>query len=182
MTDHELIDLYFQRSEDAIAATKNIYGAYCNTIISRIVGNTEDTEECISDVLLRVWNAIPPEIPKNFKGWIGCIARNCAITLCKKKGREPERIGDAALELSVALNGNPDQVIDATTLGGAISQFLSAQKTEIRIAFLRRYWYGDSLEETAIYMGWSIAKTKTVLFRTRRKLKDFLQREGIMYG
>lgn len=182
MTDSELIDLYLQRSEEAIAATKRVYGSYCNAIASRIVGNIEDTEECVSDVLLRVWNAIPPEIPRNFKGWIGCITRNCAITMCRKREKEPERIGEAALELSFALDGNPEQIVDAKILGRAISEFLSAQKKEIRIAFLRRYWYGDSLEETAAYMGWSTAKTKTVLFRTREKLKNNLKQEDIMYG
>lgn len=182
MTDNELIDLYLQRSEDAVAATEKRYGTYCTAIASRITGNAEDAEECVSDVLLRVWNAIPPEIPKNFKGWIGCITRNCAITLCRKKERQPECVGEAALELSFALDGDPGEVVDAKALGGAISDFLSTQKKETRIAFLRRYWYGDTLEETARYMGWSTAKTKTVLFRTREKLKDYLKREDIIYG
>ena len=182
MTDNELIDLYLQRSEDAIAATKGVYGSYCNAIASRIVGNAEDTEECVSDVLLRVWNAIPPEIPRNFKGWIGCITRNCAITMCRKRDKEPERVGEAALELSFALDGNPEQETDAKVLGNTISKFLLEQKKDVRIAFLRRYWYGDSLEETAAYMGWSAAKTKTVLFRTREKLKNYLKQEEIMYG
>lgn len=182
MTDNELIDLYLQRSEDAVSATETVYGAYCTAIASRIIGNAEDTEECISDVLLRVWNAIPPEIPRNFKGWIGCITRNCAITLCRKKEREPECVGEVALELSFALSGDPGEIVDAKALGGAISKFLSAQKKENRIAFLRRYWYGDSLEETAAHMGWSTAKTKTVLFRTREKLRDYLKKEDIMYG
>lgn len=182
MTDSELIDLYLQRSEEAIAATKRVYGAYCNAIASRIVGNIEDTEECVSDVLLRVWNAIPPEIPRNFKGWIGCITRNCAITMCRKRDKESERIGEAALELSFALDGDPEQAADAKVLGNAISKFLLEQKKDVRIAFLRRYWYGDSLEETAAYMGWSAAKTKTVLFRTREKLKNYLKQEDIVYG
>lgn len=182
MTDNELIDLYLQRSEDAIAATKRVYGSYCTAIASRIVGNTEDTEECISDVMLRVWNAIPPEIPSNFKGWIGCITRNCAITLCRKRDKEPEYIGEAALELSFALDGNPEQETDAKVLGETISKFLFEQKKDVRIAFLRRYWYGDSLEETAEHMGWSTAKTKTVLFRTREKLKNYLKQEEVMHG
>lgn len=181
MTDNELIELYMQRSEDAVAATERAYGAYCTAIASRITGNAEDAEECVADVLLRVWNAIPPEIPKNFKGWIGCITRNCAITLCGKKERQPECVGEAALELSFALDGDPEEIVDAKALGAAISEFLSGQKKELRIAFLRRYWYGDSLEETARYMGWSAAKTKTVLFRTREKLKDYLKKEEILY-
>ena len=180
MTDSELIDLYLQRSEEAIVATKRVYGSYCNAIASRIVGNIEDTEECVSDVLLRVWNAIPPEIPRNFKGWIGCITRNCAITMCRKREKEPERIGEAALELSFALDGNPEQIVDAKILGRAISEFLSAQKKEIRIAFLRRYWYGDGIGEIAQNLRMTPHTASVRLFRLRQRLQKYLQKEGLI--
>ena len=88
MNDNDLINLYLERSEEAIKETVHTYGAYCNSIALRILGNAEDAEECMSDVCLRVWNAIPPESPRNFKGWLGTITRNCAITLCRKRDRE----------------------------------------------------------------------------------------------
>ena len=182
MTDQRLIELYTARSEEAIAETERIYGAYCRTIAGRILGNEEDAEECLSDVWLRVWNAIPPQQPTNFKGWIGAITRNAAISLCRRKDREPQRVGDAALELALDLTEGPEREVEAKVLGEAISAFLQAQPAQSRIAFLRRYWYGDTVEETAKYMGWGVGKTKTNLFRTRQKLKDYLKKEDLYHG
>ncbi len=50
MTDRELTDLYFARSERAVEATQAVYGAYCRAIALRILGSEEDTEECLADV------------------------------------------------------------------------------------------------------------------------------------
>ena len=182
MNDNDLINLYLERSEEAIKETVHTYGAYCNSIALRILGNAEDAEECMSDVCLRVWNAIPPESPRNFKGWLGTITRNCAITLCRKRDREPECIEEAALELSISLNGNPEADINTKVLGETINTFLLSLQKEARIVFLRRYWYGDTVEEAARHMHWSIAKTKTVLFRTRNQLKTYLEKEGLIHG
>lgn len=182
MTDQKLIELYAARSEEAIAETERIYGGYCRAIADRILGSDQDAEECLSDVWLRVWNTIPPERPANFKGWLGTIARNCAISLCRKKSREPRQVSDAALELALALTDGPETDVEAKILGEAINAFLAAQPVQTRIAFLRRYWYGDTVEETARHMGWGVGKTKTVLFRTRRKLKDYLEKEELYHG
>ena len=182
MTDQRLIELYTARSEEAIAETKRIYGAYCRTIADRVLGSEEDTEECLSDVWLRVWNAIPPQQPANFKGWLGAITRNAAITICRRRDREPQRIGDAALELALELTDGPEREVEAKVLGEVISAFLQAQPAQSRVAFLRRYWYGDTVEETAKYMSWGVGKTKTNLFRTRQKLKEYLKKEDLYHG
>ena len=63
MTDHQIIDLYFQRSETAISATENIYGAYCRSIAARILQNKEDAREVVNDTYWKVWNSIPPLRP-----------------------------------------------------------------------------------------------------------------------
>lgn len=182
MTDQELIELFEARAEDAIAETERIYGAYCRAIADRILGSEQDAEECLADVWLRVWNAIPPERPANFKGWLGTITRNCAISLCRKRDREPRKVSDAALELALTLTDGPERDVEAQALGEAISAFLKRQPAQVRIAFLRRYWYGDTVEETAKHMGWGVGKTKTNLFRTRQKLKDYLEKEELYHG
>ena len=100
MTDEELIGLYFARSEEAIEATRRQYGAYCLAVAGRILGCPEDAEECISDVWLRAWEAIPPLRPASLKGWLGTVARNAALSMCRARARQPERGGDGALELA----------------------------------------------------------------------------------
>ena len=97
LTDQELLDLYFARSEEAVAATRTVYGPYCRAIALRVLGSEEDAEECLSDVWLRVWNAIPPERPDHFKGWLGVVTRNQALTLRRAKDRQPQQVDEAAL-------------------------------------------------------------------------------------
>lgn len=182
MTDEELIGLYFARSEEAIEATRRQYGAYCLAVAGRILGCPEDAEECISDVWLRAWEAIPPLRPASLKGWLGTVARNAALSMCRARARQPERVGDGALELAMGLSGGPGERLEARELGEAISAFLTRQPEPMRRAFLRRYWYGDTVEETALRLGWSLSRTKSALFRLRKKLKIYLEQEELLHG
>ena len=145
MTDSELIALYQARDPRAVEETRAQYGAWCAAIARRLLTDSRDVEECLSDCALAVWNAIPPQRPEHFKGWLGAIVRNRAIAL-----------------------------------GRAISDFLRTQKPGARTAFLRRYWYAESVEEVASHLGWSVSKTKSSLMRTRNRLREYLHREGYL--
>ncbi len=182
MTDEELLGLYFARSEEAIRATGMVYGSYCRAIALRILDSEEDAEECLADVWLRVWNAVPPERPEHFKGWLGVITRNQALTLLRSRERRPRQVEEAALELALSLSGGPEAELEARELGQAVSAFLADQPERSRGVFLRRYWYGDTVEEAARWAGWSLSRTKSALFRMRKKLKDYLKKEGLYRG
>ncbi len=182
MTDEELMELYQARSEEAIAATQRKYGAYCHAVAWNILADEQDVEECLSDVWMKVWDAIPPQRPSHFKGWLATVTRNCAITLTRSRARMPAQAGEAALELAQTLTGGPEEDMEAQALGEAVSRFLAGQPYGVRTAFLRRYWYGDTVEETARCLGWTLGKTKTVLFRTRNKLKKYLEEEELYHG
>ncbi len=86
MTDQQLIDLYFARDEGAVAETERKYGAYCRAIARRLLADSRDVEECLSDCALAVWNAIPPQRPERFKGWLGAIVRNRALAIGRQNG------------------------------------------------------------------------------------------------
>lgn len=182
MTDEELLDLFFARSEEALPALRDKYGAYCAAIARQLLWDSRDVEECLNDCRLTVWNAIPPTRPQHFKGWLGAVVRNRALAIGRANGRWPETVEDAALELAGCVP-RPDSAQDeaaAKALGGAITAFLRGEKEDARRAFLRRYWYADSVSEAARRLGWSESKTKTVLFRTRNKLRDYLCKEGYL--
>lgn len=182
MTDQQIVELYFAREEEALARTQEKYGPWCRTIARNILGEERDVEECLSDCWLLVWNAIPPARPERFQGWLGAIVRNRALFLRTRRGRQGDTVALAELELTQCLadSETPEGRAEAAELGRAISAFLREQKRDIAVAFLRRYWYADSMEEIACRMGWSVSKTKSVLFRTRKKLSLYLKKEGLL--
>ena len=79
MNDSEIIELYFQRDEQAIKETDSRYGGLCHHIAYNILNNKEDAEECVSDAYVGVWNAIPPARPDNFMAFISRITRNLSL-------------------------------------------------------------------------------------------------------
>ena len=180
MEDKDIVALYWARSEEAIRATAAKYGAYCGTIARRLLTDERDVEECLSDCAMAVWNAIPPVCPEHFKGWLGAVVRHRALAIGRANGRRPPTVEESALELAACLaeGDTPHRQLEARELGETLSRFLFLQKPEVRTAFLRRYWYAESLEEVAAYMGWGLSRTKSVLFRTRKRLETYLKQEG----
>ena len=163
-------------------ALQQVYGAYCAAIVSRILTDSRDCEECLNDVWLRVWKSLDNHKPANLKGWLGSIARNCAITRLLQLGRQNRLLEDCASELAFTLQNGPAEQMESRLLGEAISAFLKSQPKLNRIVFLRRYWYADTVEQAANHVGWTVSKTKTVLYRIRLKLKDYLMKEDLYDG
>lgn len=181
MTDAELIELYFARDSRAVEETQRVYGPYCAAIARRLLEDGRDVEECLNDVWLAVWRAIPPTRPEHFKGWLGTIVRNRAVAIGRQNGRRPETADETALELAACLpQSDAYTEMETAELGRAVSEFLRRQKPDAQAAFLRRYWYLDSVDEVAARFGWSVSKTKSVLFRTRNRLWEYLSKEGYL--
>lgn len=182
MTDQEIIDLFFARSEQALSLTQQKYGAWCRRLAGNILGEARDVEECLSDCWLLLWNAIPPARPEHFQGYLGAVVRNRALLLRSRRARRPDTVELAALELAACLppGDGPERRLEAAELGRAISAFLEGQPQTVQTVFLRRYWYADSMEDIAARLGWSQTRTRSVLFRARKKLKAYLKQEGYL--
>lgn len=147
-----------------------------------ILGNAEDAEECVNDTLLSVWNAIPQTIPENLKAFVCRIARNTALKKLEYNTAE-KRSPNAAVSLAELEEIIPDKRASSDDAGEniseAISEFLLLQKPEIRRVFIRRYWFFDSVSDIAKRFSYSESKVKSMLFHTRKKLKNYLTKEGI---
>lgn len=182
MTDQELMELFLARSEEAVPALTAQYGPYCRAVAARLLADPRDVDECLNDCWLAVWRAIPPARPEHFKGWLAAIVRNRALALGRENSRRPPTVDEAALELASCLppGSDPSDAAEYHALSQAVDRFLRAQPKDVRVAFLRRYWYADPVEDAARRLGWSVSKTKSVLFRTRNKLRDQLQKEGFL--
>ena len=184
MEDEMIVDLYWQRSDLAISETNQKYGRYCHTIAYNICGTEEDAEECVNDTWLRAWNLMPDQRPTILSAFLGRITRNFAINLIKTKNRIKRGGGEAVLaldELEECIPGgrNPEQALEEKELEKAIGRFVSQLPQPEKTIFVLRYWRVAPIDEIAEKLQFSKGKIKSSLFRTRRKLRDYLQEEGL---
>jgi len=185
MTDIEIIDLYWARSESAIYETAQQYNGFCTSISMNILNNRQDAEECVNDTFLRVWNAIPPQRPTVFSSFLGRITRNLSLDRYKARKAKKRSSDETALLLSeledcIPSNKNVEDEVETRILEEAIDRFLTAAGKNDRVFFVRRYWFADSITEIAQRFSVTESKVKTSLFRTRQKLRIYLEKEGIM--
>ena len=177
MEDDRIIGMFFERSENAISETQNKYGRYCHSIALRILGSDEDAEECVNDTYVSLWNAIPPQSPGNLKQFIGRIARNIAINRYNYNNASKRlRTSDIILdEYSECIPDNAESIADNAAFKEMLNDFLEALPEDTRIMFLRRYWYFRDIKEIAEGMNISPGTVKSTLFRTREKLRCYLE-------
>lgn len=184
MEDQEIYALYFKRNEQAITATHQKYGAWCRGIAHRILHNNEETEECVSDTYLTVWNNIPPQKPQIFRAWLGKITRNLALSRYRSLTADKRGGGETSLvlaELSYCVSGNPgaDTALEAQEVIRLLNQFLSGLPETQRNIFIRRYWHMASIRDIAKTYHISESRVTSMLFRQRKQLRALLEQEGV---
>ena len=172
----DIIELLERRDEQGLELLKEKYAGFCYAIIYHLLRDHEQTEEALNDVWLRIWNSIPPARPTHLRAYLAKTARNIAIDYIKRDTAQ-RRSGLTTLldEISDIV---PDCSVSDGFLKDALNRFLRSLKTEERRIFLRRYWYGASIEELAEELGCSQTRVANILLRTRKKLKRYLEKEG----
>lgn len=184
MDDRSIVELYLQRSEEAILETDIKYGRYCHRIAFNILGNDEDSEECVNDAYMRTWGSIPPNEPNSLSSFIGKITRNLALDKLRSKNSDKRGAGEIPLaldELSDCVSGF-DEISrreDSAEIREALNGFLESLNPVERSVFMLRYWMVEPIDNIAEMKGMSSSKVTTMLFRTRNKLKKHFMKEGI---
>ena len=184
MNDKNIVDLYFNRDEEAIAQTDKKYGRYCYSIAYNILTNKEDAEESVSDTYMTAWRAIPPRRPSVLSTFLGKITRHISIDRWRERSANKRGCGEVTLALEeledcVAGLQNVEMEYERKELIRAYVKFLDTLPVTERRVFLCRYWYVDSVEAIAEKFGFSQSKVKTMLHRTRAKLRMQLAEEGL---
>ena len=185
MKDSEIIELYFERNEEAIEKTSEKYGVYCKTVAENILKNPEDSEECLSSALFVLWNSIPPQKPENLKIFLAKITRNLALNTLKAKFAEKRggKEGFAAFdELSecIPAENSIEESFDAAELEKAINDFAKNLPEKERNIFIRRYFFFESPKEIAERYSFSENRVSVILHRIRKKLRKHLEKEGFL--
>ena len=183
MEDYEIVELYWQRSENAIRESDRKYGRYCFKIAQNILFDRSDSEECVNDTWLRAWESMPPNRPERLGAYLGRITRNLALNLYEKLTAEKRGAGETPVvldELSEVIGKESDVEanVDLTLLKDTINDFLRQLDKETRIIFVQRYYYMATVKEIAANLHLSDSKVKMTLLRTREKLRVWLQEEG----
>lgn len=183
MEDEAIIDLYWQRDEEALRQSDKKYGAFCRQIALRIVGILEDAEECVNDTWLRAWEAMPPSRPGRLDTFLGKITRNLSLDRWRALRAQKRWQGQAELALTelgdcLPASGGVEQEVEAAALAESLNRFLEALPQEKRVLFVRRYWYLCSVEELAAWSGRRRGTVSAALFRLRQDLREHLEREG----
>jgi len=182
--DTQIIDLFFERSEQAIRELDKKYGAAVTKTAANILHSRRDAEECVNDTWLAVWDSIPPHRPEPLAGFVCRIARNLAVSKLRSETAQ-KRNGSLDLvldELEDFLPSGADVESDydyKETVDG-INRFLSTLDYDDRFLFVRRYWYADSVKEIAAAMHERENRVSVRLFRLREKLRKTLQKEGLL--
>ena len=182
MDDKQIVDLFFERNEDAILETEKKYSRYVNYIAANILPLKEDCEECANDVYLRLWNSIPPAKPDNLKAYVGTLTRNLALDMHDKNTAKKRKTAATLVYDEIAEcipDVSSEDATDNVALKTALNKFLGSLNQGKRIVFMQRYWYLSSVKEIAELNGLSENNVKTTLLRLRAKLKKFLEKEGI---
>lgn len=184
MKDEEIVELFWKRSEDAVEETQRAYKNYCGTIAFQIVGSREDAEECVNDALAAAWNSIPPQKPEDLKTYMGKLTREISISRRRRERAQKRTPGEYQVSLEeigeVAADRDLIDELDSRALAEEISRFLWTLPEEQRDLFVRRYWYGDSIEAACRRFGIGQSKAKVSLKRTRDRLRDHLIQRGYL--
>ena len=184
MDDEKIIELFFNRSEQAIEEVDKKYGKTCHNISYNILHNKLDAEECVNDAYLGAWNAIPPARPNPLLTYLCKIVRNLSIkryefnTAIKRNSTY-----DVAMEELESCLSSPETVeseIALKELTHIIENFLDSLSTENRVIFLRRYWFSDTYSDIAARVGMTEKNVSVRLTRIREKLRNYLTEREVL--
>jgi len=178
--DKRIVELFWQRSDDAVAETQRVYGKRLTAQALRILGSAQDAEECVNDALLRAWNAIPPHRPEALGAFLAKIVRGLAIDRLRAREADKRGGGEYLLsleELSQCVGGT-DTAFEQGALTDAVGEYLRTLSPEARWMFLRRYFDFESIQDIARAANCTQSKVKSTLARARKGLRAHLEKEG----
>lgn len=186
MDDSRIVQLYWERSENAITETASKYGSYCYSIAYNILVNAEDANESVNDTYLGAWKSIPPHEPSILSTFLGKITRRISIKKWQEKYAAKRGGGEIVLVLDeladcIPSKSSVEHEIETAELAKVIDAFILSLPVIERRVFICRYWHFDSISAICQQFGFSQSKVKTMLYRIRTRLQSYLVKEGVCY-
>ena len=191
MEDKAIVDLYWARDEQAITETQKKFAAYLSKIAYNILYDREDTEESVNDTYLRAWNSMPENRPKVLSTYLGKIIRRLSIDRYRKKHAQKRGESEYALSLEemredLGLEAQAPADVEGAAiekeLADLINRWLAGRPERERNIFLSRYYFLDAVTDIAGKAGMKEGTVRSILFRERAALKEYLEKEGYAVG
>ncbi len=179
MDDNQIIELYFERNEQALSETQTKYGNLCGRIAHGILHKYEDAEECVSTSYVKLWNAIPPKRPQSLCGYLCRIVRNTALNVyeaVRRRGFEEQY--DELCEVIPDIETTESR-FESDQITKYLNSFLAVQSKKSRVVFTARYYYNMSINDIADSAGISVSAVKNSLLRSRKALRAYLLERGV---
>lgn len=183
MEDKEIIELFFRRDARAPEEVQRKYGTKCKHVAYGMLRSREDAEECVNDAYMVLWEKIPPRNPASLWAYLRKVVRILALKKLEKDASSKRKYGEFVQlsEIEDIIHDNRiKEEADVRELGELIGEFLRQEKPEARMIFVRRYWYCESADEIMQHMACTRSKVDVSLYRTRKRLRAFLRKEGIV--
>lgn len=185
MEDRQIIQLYWNRDEQAIQSSIDTYGSYCQHIANTILTDRLDVEEAVADTWLQAWNAIPPQWPEHLRLFLGRLTRNLALSIWRRNHAQSRGGGQVQLALEelgecVGADPSPEALVDTRELARCVSGFLQRVPLRQRQVFLRRYFYLEDTRTIARLCGMGEGAVRMTLSRLRKRLREHLIQEGYL--
>lgn len=183
MDDYQIIDLFFERSEQSVEQLDQKYGEYCRGVSYNILRNDQDAQECVNDAYLQVWNTVPPTVPDRLLTYVCKIVRNESLSRLRHN-RAKKLFTYVLVPLEELRETFPDSldvetIVEERELTRAINSFLGEHTAENRVIFLRRYWFGDTYTQIGKRVGLTAPAVCQRLKKMRNELKEILIERGI---
>ena len=183
LSDDEIIELYWKRSELAISETDKKYQKYLHTVAYNILHDNMDCEECLNDTYLGAWNAIPPERPSIFQAFLTKIMRNTAVVRYKKNTAKKRLSSQLSISIdeisdSIPYPSSVEEEYLLSELGSIINKFIKDLPERQAFIFICRYYCSDSIINIASMLHVSERTIFNELKDIRYALKKILTKEG----
>jgi len=183
--DREILALFRARDERALSETSKAYSGMCMRLAINILGSRLDAEEVVSDVLMQLWQSVPPAEPQNLEAYLVTLTRRTALKYLENRNAKKRGGGKGAavldeLERDLCAKDNVEAIYDSRELQEAVNRFLRSLPAEQKKMFLQRYWYFCTTREIAEDMHLKESNVRVTLMRLRSRLKEQLHREGFL--
>lgn len=183
MNDSDIVRLFWERNEAALAAAEKKFGERCRFLAANILGSRTDAEDCVNDAYLKLWELIPPNRPKVLGAFLCRLVRNTAVDMLRTRLADKRGHGSSAevfeeLAEIIPDKTNVENTYESKALLASVENFLNQEPARERRIFILRYWYGCAVSEIAKRYGARRNTVSVILSRTRQRLKEHLEKEG----